>query len=185
MYGFDKVAIVDIETTGLDPYVDFILEIGIVELDLFTGKTKVLFDSLVREQGLGEEHRNSWIFFNSDLKFEEIRNAPLLTEIQNDIDRILRNYPVSAFNKSFDFGFLKLRGIEIPYELPCIMLTATPVCRIPSRNGFGEFKWPSVQEAWDFFFPGTFYDEKHRASDDAVHEARIFFELYVCGFFSI
>ena len=185
MLGFDKVAIIDIETTGLDPYFDLILEIGIVELNLLTGETRVIFDSLIREPNFGEEHRGSWIFYNSDLKYEDVRNAPLLQEKRNELMEIFRNYAVSAFNISFDLGFLKLRSFNFPLELPCIMLTATPVCRIPSRNGFGEFKWPSVQEAWDFFFPESDYVEKHRAADDAVHEASIFFELYVRGYFNI
>ncbi|GAH21448.1 unnamed protein product, partial [marine sediment metagenome] len=42
-----KIAVIDIETTGLVPRSSLILEIGIIELDIETGETKVLFDSLI------------------------------------------------------------------------------------------------------------------------------------------
>ena len=178
-----KVAVVDIETTGFNPLKELILEIGIVELSLLTGETKILFDSFIKEQEFGEKHRDAWIFSNSDLKFEDIENAPLFDNLKETINEIFNKYPVTAFNKSFDLGFLKARGINIPIELPCIMLTATNICRIPFPSGGSGYKWPKCQEAWDFFFTDSEYIEKHRAADDAIHEAKILFELYKCGQF--
>jgi len=171
------VAIIDLETTGLDPIYDLILEIGIVELNLLTGETRVLFDSVVKELTFGEEYRNSWIFENSDLTFEVVQNAPLFDDIIPDIQDILTKYSVTAFNKSFDLGFLKARGYKFPTELHCIMLSSTNICKIPHRNGGTGYKWPKAQEAWDYFFPNSDYIEKHRAADDAVHEANILFEM--------
>ncbi len=179
------VAVIDIETTGLDPINDLILEIGIVELNLLTGETKILFDRYVKELSFGEEHRDSWIFKNSDIKFEDIENAPLFESLKNEIAEIFSKYRVTAFNKSFDLGFLKARGINIPKELPCIMQTATNICRIPSPYRRSGYKWPKCQEAWDFFFPNSDYIEKHRAADDAIHEAKILFELFRRGKFPI
>ncbi|MFW9950049.1 MAG: hypothetical protein ACFFKA_07985, partial [Candidatus Thorarchaeota archaeon] len=46
-----KIAIVDIETTGLKPNNGLIVEIGIVELDIETGATKILFNSAIKENG--------------------------------------------------------------------------------------------------------------------------------------
>lgn len=182
---YNKVAVIDIETTGLDPIIDLILEIGIVELSLITGETKILFDSFVKEPNFGEEHRNSWIFNNSDIKFEDIENAPLFDNQKMKINEILNQYPITAFNKSFDLGFLKAREINVPVELPCIMETATNICKIPFPNGGSGYKWPKCQEAWDFLFQNSDYIEKHRAADDAIHEAKILFELYIHGQFPI
>ena len=181
----DKVAVIDIETTGKKSERDLILEIGIVELSLATGETKILFDSLVKEPKFGEEHRDAWIFDNSDLTFENIENAPLFDNLKQKIREICNQYPITAFNKSFDLGFLKAREINVPKELPCIMLTTTNICRIPSSTRRGEYKWPKCQEAWDFFFPNSDYIETHRAADDAIHEAKILFELYINGQFPI
>ncbi len=175
----DKVVVIDIETTGLEPETDLILEIGVVELDLKTGDTKILLNSLVKEPKFGEEHRNSWIFENSDLKFENIENAPQFDDLKHKLNEILSKYPITAFNKSFDLSFLRARGIYIPKELPCIMLTTQGILKMPYNKLC--YKKPNVQEAWDFFFPNREYIEKHRAADDAIHEAKILFELYKLG----
>ncbi|MDD3001685.1 MAG: UvrD-helicase domain-containing protein [Candidatus Riflebacteria bacterium] len=174
-----KIAIVDIETTGFMPK-GLILEVGIAELDLKTGNVTPIYDKLVKEEGFGEEHKNSWIFKNSDLKFEEITEAEPLNVPA--IQEILNNYPATAFNKRFDFGFLRPRGLKIN-ELDCPMLLATNICKLPGK--FGKHKWPTVEEAWKHFFPNEPYSEKHRGADDALHEAKIVYELYKMGVFKV
>ena len=62
------------------------------------------------------------------------------------------------------------------------MKIATDVCKIPSMSGY---KWPNVQEAYDFFFGKTDYTELHRGADDAFHEADIVYELYKMEKFTI
>ena len=181
----NKVAVIDIETTGISRKKDLFVEIGIVELDMKTGETKILFDSLVKEPKFGERYRNSWIFNNSNLIFENLENAPLFDELKEEISEIVNQYPITAFNKSFDIGFLKAREINIPKELPCIMMISTKVCKIPNKNNRPGYKRPKVQEAWDFFFPNSEYVETHRAADDAIHEAKILFELHKRGQFYI
>ncbi|MBY8984896.1 MAG: 3'-5' exonuclease [Candidatus Lokiarchaeota archaeon] len=178
------VIVVDCETTGLKPQYDLILEIGIVELNLLTGETKVLFNSVVREPMFSEEHRYSWIFENSDLSFDEVMNAPLLDEVMPEIQAIFNKSSVTAYNKSFDLGFLKSRGIDVPNELPCIMKTATNILKIPFRGEYKRYKWPNCQESFEFFFPATDYIEKHRAADDAIHEAMILYEIFQRGYLS-
>lgn len=181
----DKVLVVDIETTGTKQEIDLILEIGIVELSLLTGETKILFNSLVKEPKFGAEHRDAWIFSNSDLKFKNIENAPPLENLKQKLSEIFIQYPITAYNKAFDLGFLKARGINVPKELPCIMETAQNILKIPYKFNSSKYKKPNVQEAWDFLFPKSEYTEKHRAVDDAIHEAKILFELYKRGHFHI
>ncbi|MHA2132006.1 MAG: hypothetical protein ACW99L_18710, partial [Promethearchaeota archaeon] len=89
-----NVCIVDIETTGLDPFYDLIVEIGIVELNLLSGESKILFDSVVREPLFGEDFRNVWIFENSDLNFDEVKNAPLFDDIVPELQTILNTHSV-------------------------------------------------------------------------------------------
>ncbi len=106
----------------------------------------------------------------------------MLPEIQS----IFNNYSLgaTAFNKQFDFGFLKSRGLLIK-ELPCIMLSATSLVNLPPNPGYTTPKWPKVEEAWEYFFPNTEYIEAHRALDDARHEALISYELYKRGEFEV
>ncbi|MFH0808709.1 MAG: single-stranded-DNA-specific exonuclease RecJ [archaeon] len=175
-----KIAVVDIETTGFLNKGGLIVEVGIILLDLETGGTECLYNELIKEEGFGEEHRDSWIFDNSDLMYEEVMGANPLDK--EKIQKIFNEYPATAFNKAFDFDFLRSRDLVIS-DLPCPMLLATDICKITSKNGYGN-KWPKVQEAWDFFFPNTDYIETHRGADDAEHEALIVYELYNLGVFN-
>lgn len=177
-----KIAVVDIETTGLSAYNDKIIEIGITELDLLTGETKSLFNHLVKEEGFGEQHRESWIFENSNLTYEEVLQAPSLKEFLPELQKIFQKYYCTAYNKQFDFGFLIQRGLKIEFQLPCPMIEATDILKIENYYGW---KWPSVQEAWDFFFPNSDYEEEHRGYDDAKHEAQIVFKMHQLGHFPI
>ncbi len=183
-----KILILDIETTNFIQRGGKIVEIGIVELDLDNGEIKLLFDEVCHEKGITlKEVQDSWIVKNSDLTADAIRKSKSLTELQLDIQKILDNYPLgaTAYNNSFDFGFMCDRGFTFPKKLPCPMKLSTDLCKIANTYRYGAYKWPKVQEAYDFFFGKTNYIEKHRGADDAVHEAEIVYELYLRGIFEI
>ncbi len=183
----NKILVLDIETTGFLNQGGSIVEIGIVELNLDTGEINEVFNSLVREDILTAKHREEpfgWIFRNSDLKVEDVRKAPKAIEVLPSVQAVLDSYPLgaTAFNKRFDFDFLKNRGITFPKEQPCPMIVATDICKLPNRNGYSSYKWPKVEEAWEHFFgKETGYVEAHRGLDDAKHEAMIVHELYKMG----
>ena len=119
------------------------------------------------------------------MSFDDVQKAPSLESFREELQDIFNTYRITAFNISFDLGFLKARGFTFPNELPCIMLTATDICEIPYPSGRQGNKWPKVQEAWDYFFPKTNYIEKHTAADDAEHEANILYELIKLGEFPL
>ena len=185
----NKILILDIETTGFLPQGGSIVEIGIVELNLDTGEIIEIFQSLLREKILNWDHGKppyGWIFKNSDLTLEELRTAPNAYIIFSQVQEILNSYPIgcTAYNNKFDFGFLIDRGLKIKI-LPCPMILSTDICKIPSRDSRSQYKWPSVEEAFKFFFPDSEYIEKHRGLDDAKHEAMIVYRLYQDGIFKI
>lgn len=179
-----KIIVVDIETAGLSKEIDFnrdlIVEIGIVGLDLETGKKKIIYDELVN-QGITERHKDSWCFKNTSIKYGDVLRAKPI-DIQR-IQFLMDNYMATAYNKRFDFSFLSKFGLKIN-ELPCPMLLCTDICKIPPTERMRlyrpdiKYKTPSAQEAYDFFFPESKYKESHRAADDALHEAAIVYELY-------
>ena len=184
-----EIAIVDIETSGFQNQGGLIVEIGIVGLNLDTGEVTNEFDAVVKEPDFGERHTKTpygWIFKNSDLGYKEVLSANDLTQMISKIQTIFDKFSLgaTAFNKQFDFGFLKSRGLKIK-ELPCIMLSAAPVVDLPPNPGFSDAKWPKVEEAWKYFFPNIVYKETHRALDDARHEALIAYALYKLGKFRI
>lgn len=185
----NKILVLDIETTGFLNQGGSVVEIGIVELNLDNGEVKLIYDSLCREDILTAKHRESpfgWIFKNSDLKIEELREAPKFDIVKKEVQSILDKYPLgcTAFNNQFDFGFLRNRGVKIN-GLPCPMKLSTDICKLPNRNGYRNYKWPNVEEAFKHFFPDVEYTEKHRGGDDAKHEAMIVYALYKMGVFKL
>jgi len=184
----NKILILDIETTNFLQRGGKIVEIGIVELNLDDGKIKIIFDQVMHEDGLTKEIvENSWIVNNSDLTVDKIRNSKHLKHYKDEIQDIINSYSLgaTAFNNVFDFGFLEDRGFKFSKKLPCPMKLSTNICKIPNQNGYRGYKWPKVEEAYDFFFGENDYIEKHRGADDAAHEAEIVYELYLRGIFKL
>jgi len=188
-----KIAVIDLETTGFVPS-DCIVEIGVCELDLEAGTTKALVNMPVRESHFTKaQHRHSWIFSHSSLKFWDVINATPWKNAERELAWILEEYPIAAFNKAFDFGFLKHRDLVPKRELPCPMISAAQVLRIPVSLAFrkswvgplGEYKWPTLEEAWEHYFPGLDYAEQHRAFDDALHEALLIRAMHIAGDYKI
>ena len=183
-----EIAVIDIETSGFQKQGGLIVEIGIVGLNLETGLVTNEFDSIVKENEFNEVHSKhpyGWVFQNSDLRYDDVLSANNLTDMLPEIQNVLNKYSLgaTAYNKAFDFGFLKSRGLQIK-ELDCIMLSATPVVNLPPNPGYSTPKWPKVEEAWEYFFLQIEYKEAHRALDDAKHEALIAYELYKLGYFN-
>jgi len=176
----ESIIVVDIETTGFSHQNDCIVEIGICELDLNSGEYHELFNKLVRETHFSSQHRNAWIFKNTNLRYEDILGAKPLKVYKKELQKIFNIYPATAFNKRFDFNFLQDRGFLIK-ELPCPMIIATDILKLPPRKVGTLYKWPNVEETWNYLFPDKKYIEKHRSYDDAVHEALIIFEFYKQG----
>ncbi|MCK4500837.1 hypothetical protein KAU11_10080, partial [Candidatus Babeliales bacterium] len=74
MFEEKEILIIDIETTGFLGQKGKIVEIGIVSLELETGKAEIVFDQVVHETGITkEEVEKSWIVANSDLTVDMIR----------------------------------------------------------------------------------------------------------------
>ena len=183
----NKIIVLDIETTGFLNEGGRIVELGICELDTETGARKIIFDSLIREEGLTlAEISGSWVADNSDIDPAEVMKAPSLEELREPIQTILNTYEggITAFNSDFDFDFLENRGFSLPVKLPCPMITLTPILQIPQRSGHG-FKWPSVTEATSLLFPSSDYIEAHRGASDAHDEAQIVFWLIKKGFLKV
>jgi DNA polymerase-3 subunit epsilon len=114
----NTIGIVDIETTGFLNQGGKIVEVGIVELDITNRAKRVLFDSVVQEDGMSELHTihpMGWIFQNSDLTYDEVVKAPSLEDVKEEIQGVFDSFftGITAFNKAFDFGFLKSRGFRI------------------------------------------------------------------------
>ena len=177
-----KIVVLDIETTGWLDKGGLIVEIGALILDLENGEVIPVYDQLIKEEGFNESHKDSWIFDNSSLTWDLVNNSgvPIEKELLQDL---FNQYPVTAYNKAFDLGFLRSRGFVFPSEFECPMIVLTPIMKLPSKNGYSDYKWPSVIEATKWLFPDKEYNEEHRGLSDAIDEAKIIHQIHTKGWF--
>lgn len=185
-----KIVVLDIETTEIAVAKGGrIVELGMVELDLATGQKKMLYNKVFNPGGItAEQLATKWICASGYMTPQEILAGANFEECQPEIQNILDQYPngATAFNRVFDVSFLKNEGIVFQRDLPCPMLLATNICKLPHARGGSGYKWPKVQEAWDHFFgKNTGYVELHRGADDAWHEADIVYEEFKMGIFKL
>lgn len=170
-----KILVLDIETTGFSEKLDAIVEIGMVLTDTDTKKYKIVFNSVIKDKNFDQKkHENSWIFLNSDLTVEEVQKANTIEHYFDKIQSYFNKYNVTAFNKSFDLRFMSSRGFKCK-DIKCLMEASMDYVKLKDKRG--NKKKPSVQEAYDFFFPTEGYVEKHRGGDDARQEAKILLKM--------
>ena len=176
------ICVLDIESSGLSHKKDCILELGMVSLNTKTGEIKPLFNHTFKEKHLTARHRTSWIFDNSDMTLEDIRESEDIEfyreEIQGIFDKFKDN--IVAYNRNFDADFLESRGFDLGEAMGDPMRISTDYFKLPSKNGRG-FKWPKVTECFSALFPDEEYEEAHRGYSDSEDEARIIFELIKLG----
>ncbi len=175
-----EILVLDIETTGLNPNADLILELGIVKLNLESGQITELFDQIFKDPKLTAKHREAWIFQNGFMNLEEVRNAKPITEYRQEIQEIMDPYKgrITAWNREFDSAFLSNHGFDLGTEVACPMKNSVDYFKIEGKYGY---KWPKAQEAWDVLFPDTPKIEEHRGLDDSKMEAAIIHELFQRG----
>ncbi len=101
----------DLETTGLNPDSDEVIEIGAIKVR--NGEIVEKFHSFVRP------HRNipSLVTNLTGITFEDVENAPPADEIRRKLERFIEECPLIAHNVSFDRIFLeKFMGKSLKNE---------------------------------------------------------------------
>ena len=142
---------IDLETTGLEPGVDEIIEVGAVK---FQGR-EILgrFTSYV-DPGRGIP---SFIQQLTGITPADVEGAPSFASIAADLEDFLADHPIVGQHVSFDLNFLARRGLRPPgpvydtFDLASVLL--------PTRTGY------SLRDLARDFAVG--HENPHRAQDDA------------------
>lgn len=158
---FEIVAL-DIETTGLDPKNDSIIEIGAVK---FTGnRASAEFSKLINPR----KPINQFITNLTGISNAMVMNAPLIGEVLPEIQEFIGDAIILGQNIDFDLGFFKKFGafryndtIDT-YELASVLMPSAP------RYGLGSL---SNQL-------GVILTNAHRALDDAKATMQVYQQLY-------
>ncbi|MDI6872657.1 MAG: 3'-5' exonuclease [Bacillota bacterium] len=111
-------SVVDLETTGLYPGADRIVEISVVRVE-YGKPPQLIFDTMVnprRRMAATEIH---------GLTDDDVRDAPTFREIASDVAHALAGTVVAAHNVYFDVKFLDFElgesGLAIEYPYLCTM----------------------------------------------------------------
>ncbi|MGB5732946.1 MAG: 3'-5' exonuclease, partial [Thiohalocapsa sp.] len=145
----------DLETTGLDPATDEILEIGILDDD-----GTVLLDNLVRPQ----RHR-TWPRAQTihGISPADVCDDPMLDALRQRIREAVADRQVVIYNAPFDAGFLSLE-LEGAAGIHCAMRPFAAVYGEWSSR-YNEWHWQRLHVAAahvGFQWPG----DRHRAIND-------------------
>jgi DNA polymerase III epsilon subunit-like protein len=154
-------AAIDIETTGLEPQRDRIVEIAIVRFHS-SGTVVDEYSTLVnpeRRMGGGEIHQ---------LTGRDVADAPTFTEVWPDIVRMLSGAVALAHNLSFEDGFIAVesaRVTPVAMGFPGVCSLNTARAQLAGKT----FRLMSLHKT----FTGEWIEDQHTALGDARALAQI------------
>jgi DNA polymerase-3 subunit epsilon len=145
----------DIETTGLSPTADRMIEIGLIRTDK-SGNPLAYWSSLINPK---QSVTATEIHGISD---KDVANSPVFEDLVDQVLSRIRGQALSAHNAQFDVSFLKVELARTGWELP-----ETPVlCTMrESRNFIPGLSKRRLQDCVEAL--GIEQDVEHRALGDA------------------
>ncbi|MBN1966791.1 MAG: DEAD/DEAH box helicase [Anaerolineae bacterium] len=157
-----EIIALDLETTGLDPDNDRIIEIGMARFR--DGEVIETYDTLIDPQRELPPHITSL----TGIKPDDLIDAPKLAAVLDKVSRFIGSAPVLGHNVGFDLSFLQRAGIAYDnqgldtYELASVMLPTAP-----------RYNLNSLTQQQDIVL-----DDAHRALADATATARLYWSLW-------
>ncbi|MBU1018539.1 MAG: exonuclease domain-containing protein [Patescibacteria group bacterium] len=154
----------DIETTGLSPDKDKIIEIGAALVNLKTRKIEDRYKTFINP-GIPIPHTITHLTGITD---ENTANAPKIHEIKEELLNFVKDYPIMGHNINFDLDFLAASNINVP----CARLDSMDIAHIaiPKNDSY------SLEIiAAKFNIPET---GQHRALKDAEVNIDLMFQLF-------
>ena len=151
----NKIAFVDIETTGSSVRYDRVIEIGVVKVE--ENKIAETYSSLINPQC----YISPFIEEMTGIKSEELENAPLFETVAYKVYELLEGSIFVAHNVRFDFGFLKneFKRVGLPFS-------PKHFCSVRlSRQLFPQYSQHNLDSIIERF--GIACERRHRAYDDA------------------
>ena len=120
------IVALDIETTGLDPHRDAIIEIGAVYFD--GNEITKRWQSLINPQRLVPPA----ITQLTGITDEMVKDAPVIKEVIQDFSDFVADLPVIGHNVSFDLSFLRIHTpfsnnpVSDTFEIAAVLLPGAP-----------------------------------------------------------
>ena len=134
-----KIICVDLETTGLNPFDDEILQLSIIN-----GNNEILFNEYIKPK-----NKTSWVAAEKihGISPEDVKDLPTISKHINELNMIFENAEIIiGYNLiSFDRYFLIEVGINIPDDIEYydVMFEFAPIYG-ECNDYFGDYKWQSL-----------------------------------------
>jgi DNA polymerase-3 subunit alpha (Gram-positive type) len=159
--------VLDIETTGFNPWKEDLLEIGAIKIQ--DGKTIAEFKTLVRPGKLISEEIQKL----TGITPEMVQDAPLPDEVLAKFDQFIAGAVLVAHNAQFDVGFIKGKYQQyLGRNLESVYLDTLGLARAVWPS-FKNFRLNTVAKEL-----GIKLENHHRAVDDAVCAAEIMHKAF-------
>lgn len=150
-----SLAIVDVETTGGNPFFNRVVEIGILRVE--KGEVVRTYQTLVNPGRPIPE----FITEITGIRDQDVANAPSFEQVKDEVLELFEDAIFVAHNSSFDYGFLRAE-----FERHERAFTMEQLCTVRlSRLLFSRFKHHNLSALIDRFNFECL--NRHRALDDA------------------
>ncbi len=156
-----SIVALDLETTGLDPFNDAIIEIGAIRFN--NRRIEDEFSTLVNPLRLIPGFITNLTGITNDM----VQNAPTLEDILPEIEDFVADLPVLGHNVGFDLSFLRQAGVFQyndgldTYDMASVLLP-----------GAGRYNLGALGQFLGIPFPAS-----HRALDDARVTHAVFLRM--------
>lgn len=151
------LAVLDVETTGLDPEDHRVTEVGIISFE--NGEIVEEYGQLINPQRSIPEESTEITGISED----DVADKPTFEEVADEVHSRLQGVGIVAYNLSFDRKFLTMEleraGLEWPQEAP----TLDPL--IFARQFFKDRRRKDLGTVCDIL--GIELTDAHRATNDA------------------
>ncbi|PIZ76217.1 hypothetical protein COY05_01870 [Candidatus Peregrinibacteria bacterium CG_4_10_14_0_2_um_filter_38_24] len=151
----------DLETTGIDPLKNKIIEFGAVKFDL-NGQKETL--QILINPGIALPDLIKHITHITD---EELKDAPAFTEKAQEIKNFIGDAPIVGHNIQFDISFLNANGLNLTNPL----YDTFPFSSII----YPDLPTYSLEVLSEIL--NLSHEEKHRALEDSVAAMELFIKL--------
>jgi DNA polymerase-3 subunit epsilon len=151
-----KLAFVDVETTGLYPNHDRVIEIGIIRVE--DGKIVDTYSSLINP----DRHLPTFIQGHTNISNTMVKKAPKFEAIESRVSELLDDAVFVAHNVMFDYNFLRyeMARLDRGFEMPNLCTVRL------SRRLYPQLRSHSLDSLIRTFrFP---CENRHRALDDVA-----------------
>lgn len=157
--------VLDLETTGLNPRSDEIMEIGAVKTH--QGKIIDEFHTFVKPSKLNQKSLEI-----TGITSEMLENAPDISQVIDKLSEFLKDCVLVAHNADFDVSFLKNTFTKHGMEFNPPYIDTLRLSQALLRNKLKSF---SLDKLVNHFDLGSF--QHHRALDDARITVHVFWKL--------